>query len=108
MFFIFGIKVAAICQDLALWNSTDGEQRNPLIAIVASDAAPIRVKRWRAIDEKQILVMTVIQFQAGRPAAIGRAPHWSGLPAIEITYEAYGLRAWGIAEKSHVMLLPPG
>ena len=50
----------------------------------------------------------MMEFQAGHPAAIGRAAHWSGFPAIEITYEAYGLRAWGIAEKSYVMLLPPG
>ena len=111
MFFIFrdkgwnrGIK------DCALWNSTDGEQRNPLIAIVASDTARIRVKRWFAIHKKQIAVMAVMQFQTGHPPTIRRAVHGirCGIPSIEITRQGHALGPWRIAEKAHMMLLPSG
>ena len=111
MYFIFRIKRADRgIKDCALWNSTDGDQRDPLIAIVASDTARIRVKRWFAIHKKQIAVMAVVQFQTGHPPTIRRAVHGSrcGIPSIEITCQGHGFGPGGIAEKAHMMLLPSG
>src|SRR5882724_2153686 len=97
-------------KNCALWNSTDGDQRNPLIAIVASDTARIRVKRWFAIHKKQIAVMAVMQFQTGHPPTIGRTANGirCGIPSIEITCQVHALDPGRIAEKSHVMLLTSG
>src|SRR5258708_36023178 len=103
-------KVGLIRKDCGSWKSTDGDQRNPLVAVVASDAARIRVKRWRAIHKKQIPMMTMMEFQTGHPAAIRCSAHGSRrmIPSIEITFQGHALSPWGIAEKSHVMLLSSG
>ncbi len=94
-------KVGLIRKDGGSWNSTYCDQRNSLVAVVASDSTRFRVKRWSAIHQKQIAVMTVMQFQTDHPATIRRAAHGSrcGIPSIEITCQGHARSPRGIAEK---------
>ena len=92
----------------AVSRSTDADQRDLLVPVIASDSAPVRVKGWRAIHQKQIPVMTVVQFQSGHPATIRCAAHgrrcW--VPSVEIAYQVHTFNPEGITEKRNVMLLP--
>ena len=66
------------------------------------------VKLERPIHDKQVLMMTVMEFQACHPPAIRHTVHGSRcyIPIIEITHEAdlSGFRC--IAEEIHMMRCP--
>ena len=58
-----------------------------------------------AIHHEQVVVMTVMQFQADCPAAIGTPVHWvrCRIPAVEIACEADMRSPRRIAKEVHVM-----
>src|SRR6266702_7013331 len=70
VFFILGQGSRARLDSRGSRKSTDGDERNPLVAVIASDSARFWVKRWRAIYKKHIAVMTMMEFQTGHPTTI--------------------------------------
>ena len=58
-----------------------------------------------AIHDKQVLVMTVMQFQTGHPAAIGHPAHWGRghIPSIEIAHQADMRSSWRVTEEINMM-----
>ena len=87
------------------WFLTDGNQGNPLIALIANDAGCVRIEHGLAVRDKQIPLMAVMQFHAGHPAAVGRSEHWRGrdIPAIEIADKTNMRSSRRVTEKVHVM-----
>ena len=87
---------------------TDGDQGNPLIALVANDAICFRVEHGLAIRDEQIPVMAVMQVHACHPATIGCPEHRGGrhVPVVEIAYETNTRSSRCVAEKVHMMKRP--
>jgi len=86
---------------------TDGQQRNPLAAVVARDAVGFGVEHGFAIHHEEVWVMSMVEFQAGHPATVGHPVHGSGeIPPIEIADEADVFGPWRVAEEIRVMARP--
>ena len=75
------------CQDQS--QSTNGPERDGLVVLIACFPGSIWIQHWVTIDQKQVLMITVAEFQAGHPSAIRLLSHRRrmGIPAVEIAHE---------------------
>lgn len=79
--------------------STDGDQRNSLIHLVAADAGCVRVKHRHAIHQKSVLMMAGTELYLNPPPAVHGLLHGQWVPAVEITRQFDQLGAGGSAIK---------
>lgn len=73
--------------DRESWELTDGQEGNALVFFVARDAIGARVEGGFAVDEKLIMMMTVVQWDNEMPGTVRLADHGVsvGVPVIEVT-----------------------
>jgi hypothetical protein len=85
--------------------STNGDERNAVVLVVAGDAICLGIKHRFAIHDEQVAVVAVMKVQTGHPPTIGHASHGSGgdVPFIEVADELHTLGRWSVAEEVHVM-----
>ena len=105
-----GVQVLlGVCLRLA-YVSTHCDEGNRLIAVVAGNAARFGVQSGCAIDEKQVAMMSVIQFETCHPTAVSGTLHGDrfGIPLIEIPHQANMAGLWRRAEEAHVVKGPSG
>jgi hypothetical protein len=83
------------------FNSTHRYERNALAFVVASNSLRARVESEDAVDQKSVAMMTVLEFDAKQPGAIGHLFHGMGVgvPLIEIANEADGFGVGCIADE---------
>jgi len=92
-----------------LAGSTDCDQRNRLLVLIADCPRGIWIQHRFAIDEKYVLMITVSKLEAYRPATINPPLHWvgGGLSLIEAHDQAYLLGVRSVTEKINVMEVWP-
>src|SRR5688572_11863580 len=84
-----------------LHRSRHCNQGNFFIELIAPDSLRARIQRRPAIDDKKVMVMTVVQLQLSEPIPIKLLLHRMGrwIPVIEITHNEHLGCAVGIAVK---------
>ena len=81
--------------------STYWHEGHALAFVVPSNSLRARIERQDAVHQKSVAMMTVFEFNAEQPGAIGHLFHGMGVrvPLVEIANEADGFGMGRIADE---------
>jgi hypothetical protein len=84
----------------ASW-STDPDQRNLFAQLITGGALGVRIERGLAINDKQVLMMTVSEGNFESPGAVDLAIHRTGcrIPIIEVAHDVNLFRYLRVADE---------
>src|ERR1051325_1587169 len=76
-------------------------KRNPLPLVIASNSLRARIESEDPIHQKRVAMMTVLEFNAEQPGAIGHLFHRMclGIPLVKIANEAHRVGLWRVADE---------
>src|SRR5258708_17047434 len=90
---------ASIADSQGSGKSTDGDEGDSLVLLVAGETHAARVQDWFAVHQKQIQVVAVGKLHLEEPTTVNALLHGmrSGIPVVEISDQDDGCRSWRVA-----------